>query len=112
MKFFEDAQVTISFDINTNGKVQNARIIDQFGGKRFTAKALEALNEWRFSPRIVDGEPVIANNQTVTFDFNDAFFEEAEPSRLKASRSQEHFYESKRSTLIQRENRTMGNSVY
>lgn len=112
MKFFEDAHVTISFDINTNGQVQNARIIDQFGGKRFSAKALEALNEWRFSPRIVDGEPVIANNQTVTFDFNDAFFEEAEPSRLKASRSQEHFYESKRSTLIQRENRTMGNSVY
>lgn len=69
-----NSQLEVVFDINPQGKVQNARIKEGTGSSKYFEKsALEAIQQWRYSPRFVDGEAVTAKDMTVSVNFDANF---------------------------------------
>lgn len=56
----------IEFTVDETGSVRDARTVDVEGGERFGEAALEAIKDWRYAPRFVDGKPVVTNQvQTI-----------------------------------------------
>ncbi len=51
----EDSSVSVSLIVDTHGKPQHMKV-NQSGGKVFDEKALEIVQQWRFTPGTCDGE--------------------------------------------------------
>ncbi len=65
-----NSQLEVVFDINPQGRVQNARIKEGTGSSKYFEKsALEAVQQWRYTPRFVDGEAVTAKGMAVSVNF-------------------------------------------
>lgn len=65
----KDGWVVLAFDIDQAGFVKNIKKLDEDGGSAFVDKAIEALEHWRYAPKIVDGQAVMAKNMKVQLDF-------------------------------------------
>ncbi len=50
--------VTLSFDVTQDGSVENVDIIESQPKRLFVRSARQAIEQWRFKPRVVDGQPV------------------------------------------------------
>jgi tetratricopeptide (TPR) repeat protein len=50
--------VQVEFDIEADGVVANAKVVDHNASKRLATSTLSAIRAARFRPRFVDGEPV------------------------------------------------------
>ena len=60
--------VTVVFDITPAGRAANARVASSTNAC-FEAAALSAVGQWRFSPRTVDGAPVVDAGKRATLNF-------------------------------------------
>ena len=69
-----DATVKLTFDISAAGNVENVRISDDSAGSKvFRHSAMEAVQQWRYMPRFVDGKAVETEGMTVSVDFDSKF---------------------------------------
>ncbi|WP_100642434.1 TonB family protein [Alteromonas facilis] len=59
----------IEFDIDEYGFVINPRIMEVQGGNSFGDASVEALKQWRYAPKFINGEAQVANNRYVQMDF-------------------------------------------
>jgi protein TonB len=53
-----EAVVTLRFIVTSEGTVKNVKIREIDGDERFGREAIQAINQWRFSPAIRGGRPV------------------------------------------------------
>ncbi|WP_411819133.1 TonB family protein [Hyphococcus formosus] len=60
--------VTVNFDVNTEGRVSNAKIASSTN-ECFNNEALRTLTRWRFEPKTVDGKTAIDTGKTATLNF-------------------------------------------
>ena len=60
--------VTVVFDITPAGRAANARVASSTNAC-FEVAALSAVGQWRFSPRTVDGAPVVDAGKRATLNF-------------------------------------------
>ncbi len=73
---FYDVKVYITYDVNTDGRVENARVdsMDYDGEQRFAEyfekEAIRAVEKQRFEPRLVNGEPSVEQARTTRISFN------------------------------------------
>lgn len=63
-------QVTVEFDVDTQGRVVAPRVLSAQPADIFNRAVLQALNEFRFLPLVLNGEAVITKNVTETFVFS------------------------------------------
>ena len=67
-----EGKVTIEFTISPSGAVINPMIINADPPEIFNAAALEAIQKWKFKPKIVDGKPTEQRAiQTIKFKLLD-----------------------------------------
>lgn len=64
---FKDGQkpqgwVLLKFDVNTNGKVENASVIESRPKGLFDKVTLDVAKKWRFKPKVTDGKRVKQKN--------------------------------------------------
>jgi TonB family protein len=50
-------EVTVEFVVNTEGRVKDARTVGYLPYREFAHAAVEAVEQWRFQPGLVDGKP-------------------------------------------------------
>lgn len=62
-------RVIVRFDVDENGRVQNAEILSSPHGNIFDQAVLTAVTNSRFMPLTVNNKPVITKNVTETFVF-------------------------------------------
>lgn len=63
---------TVEFVVDTRGRTRDVRVVDSGPGSVFDAPAREAVRNWEFEPRIVDGRPVSTElRQTIEFSRDD-----------------------------------------
>tara|TARA_R110002050_G_scaffold74613_5_gene159896 strand:+ start:239 stop:1345 length:1107 start_codon:yes stop_codon:yes gene_type:complete len=60
--------VKVEFTVDANGFVKSPEIIDSKGGVQFEKESIEALSQWRYAPKFVDGKPTEAKS-TVQLEF-------------------------------------------
>ncbi len=60
-----EGKVIVSFTIDTEGRVQDAKILEAQPGRIFDSAALEAINRFRYKPRIENGEFVATPDQKI-----------------------------------------------
>lgn len=65
----EEGMVSVSFMVDTDGKVFDPVIVDSTGDVNFHRAALLALRQSEFSPAMLDDEPIIGSSQQV-YRFN------------------------------------------
>jgi TonB family protein len=56
----KEGMVALAFLIGTDGAVSDVEVVDSVEGTYFQKPALSAIRQWRFKPRIKNGEPVDA----------------------------------------------------
>lgn len=64
----KEGYVVLSFDIDTFGFVKNIEIIDS-SSNSFEKSGQKALEKWRYAPKFVNGQSVVAEGQKVRLDF-------------------------------------------
>jgi len=69
---YREGWVLIDFDIDQNGKVQNAAVLDSVGGNVFELAAVNSVGRWHYKPAQLDGKAVLQGRNTtyVTFAIN------------------------------------------
>ena len=72
----EDAQanhvegyVVVTYDVDVDGKVVNARVVDAAPPGVFDQAALDAIERWHFYPPVVDGKPEAVHDRSSKFEF-------------------------------------------
>lgn len=65
-----EGYVQIEFRIDPDGFVREPRVMDRKGPETFERNSLEAIEHWRYAPKVVDGKPVMSEpvRARVTFD--------------------------------------------
>jgi len=58
----------VSFTIDESGFVKEPKLLDSQGGKNFEKETINALKQWRYAPKFVDGSPIAAESR-VRIDF-------------------------------------------
>lgn len=53
----KEAWVHVTYCIDESGRTQNVSILDSVGGPEFEQAAIDAVDQWEFTPALVDGEP-------------------------------------------------------
>lgn len=61
--------VELSFDIDKSGKPKNIKIVDAKPGRIFNREALKALRNWKYQPRMVNGQALERLGQRVKLEF-------------------------------------------
>jgi TonB family protein len=61
--------VQLEFTVDEQGFVQSPQVLDSKGGSQFEKESIEALSQWRYAPKFVDGKPIKATS-TVQIDFS------------------------------------------
>ena len=57
----EEGWVKVSFTITEQGRIENPAIVSSRPRQVFDRAALEAIMQWRFRPKMVNGKPVQTN---------------------------------------------------
>ena len=60
--------VKLEFTVDEQGFVQSPKVLDSDGGSQFEKESIEALSQWRYAPKFVDGKPA-KGTATVQIDF-------------------------------------------
>ena len=60
--------VKLQFTVDEQGFVQSPQVLESKGGSLFEKESIEALSQWRYAPKFVDGKPV-KGTSTVRLDF-------------------------------------------
>lgn len=60
--------VKLQFTVDEQGFVQSPQVLDSKGGSQFEKESVEALTQWRYAPKFVDGKPT-KGTSTVRLDF-------------------------------------------
>ncbi|MDX1706642.1 energy transducer TonB [Pseudidiomarina sp.] len=63
-----EGDVSARYDITESGFVENVEITE-YSDRAFVKTSEDAIKQWRFAPRIVDGKPVTAKGYTVKLVF-------------------------------------------
>lgn len=65
--------VMVRYDVNEEGRVVNASVVDSEPAGLFDEAALKAVASWQYSPRQVNGQPQVVRGVTsrVTFQLGD-----------------------------------------
>ena len=67
----KEATIRVGFIVDAEGFVKDPKVLDLKGHKSFQKPALKAINQWRFAPRFVDGQPVESKTAyTMEFKLN------------------------------------------
>ncbi len=69
VKKMNEGTVVLEFDVDEKGFTRNIRVKMLDGPKDFVEPAIEAVKQYRFAPRFVDGKPVMVRDVTRTFNF-------------------------------------------
>ena len=64
-----EGHVVIRYDVTTTGSVANPRVVESEPAGTFDAAALAALSQWRFRPRVENGQAVSAPGRVSTLRF-------------------------------------------
>jgi len=64
-----EGHVVVTYDIDVDGNVVNARIVDAAPPGVFDAAALDAIAHWHFSAPVVDGKPEAVHDRSSRFEF-------------------------------------------
>ncbi|WP_201154616.1 energy transducer TonB [Rhodothalassium salexigens] len=64
--------VLVEFDVTREGAVANARVIGSEPVGLFDKAALEAIQKWRYKPKLVDGTPQPVPNMLIKLTFDQA----------------------------------------
>jgi TonB family protein len=64
-----EGDVDIGFDLDADGKPEDAHVIKSDPARIFDAAALESLRRWRFTPYIQNGQPVSSSGHHYTLEF-------------------------------------------
>jgi TonB family protein len=59
----KDGWVQVEFTVDEHGFVKSPEIIDSKGGYQFERESIEALTQWRYAPKFVDGKPTSAKSK-------------------------------------------------
>ncbi len=63
----------LAFDVDADGRVVDIQAMDAIGNTRiqksFEKAAISALQQWRFTPATIDGQPVRQSNMLQKFIF-------------------------------------------
>ncbi|MBM7072788.1 TonB family protein [Shewanella sp. 202IG2-18] len=65
----KEGWVLVKFDINNQGQVINAEVLDADPKRTFDKEALRAVKKWKYQPKVEEGITVAQNNQQVKLDF-------------------------------------------
>lgn len=60
--------VLLEFDVAANGKTQNIRVIESTN-PCLNNSAIEAVEKWRYYPKVIDGEPVVREGVRAIIEF-------------------------------------------
>lgn len=63
-----EGQCTVQFDLNTNGQPFNVRS-GACASPGFARASIQAVQRWRYEPRVENGQAVTRSNMSVTLDF-------------------------------------------
>ena len=66
-----EGYVILEFTVSKSGSIKDPKILESQPASIFDASALKAASEYKYLPRIVNGEPIDVNGVTtrITFDF-------------------------------------------
>ncbi len=64
-----EGYVILRFTIDELGKTRDIEVVDANPKRYFEREAMLALRNWKYQPKIVDGQPVIQPGQTVRLEF-------------------------------------------
>ena len=64
-----EGRVLIEFTISKSGAVKDAKVIAYEPSQIFNKAALKAVKQWKYNPKIVNGEPVEQRGLKVSFPF-------------------------------------------
>jgi len=64
-----EGDVTISYALDRNGSVLDAKVVKAKPGAVFDAAALNSFKNWRFTPMLQDGVPVESSGHEFTLQF-------------------------------------------
>ena len=64
-----DGYVRVSYDIDSEGFVRNAKLIDYQGGRKLVDSAMKALDGYRYIPASQNGQPVGTNGLETMITF-------------------------------------------
>lgn len=69
LKLGHEAWIHITYCVDESGTPQNVSVADSVGDKDFVLEAVTTVNNWRFEPALIDGEPSwqSRNHQIVLF---------------------------------------------
>ncbi|MDN4500786.1 TonB family protein [Alteromonadaceae bacterium BrNp21-10] len=65
----QDGWVQMEFDLDKMGFVKNVALIESSSDDSFVKEAIKALEKWRYAPKFVDGQAVVANKLKIQLDF-------------------------------------------
>jgi protein TonB len=63
-----EGTVTVEYTVDETGSVRDPRVIESQPKGLFDEATLEALQRWRYRPKLVDGKPV-TSRRSFTFHF-------------------------------------------
>ncbi|WP_194944958.1 energy transducer TonB [Shewanella sp. TC10] len=66
----KEGYVIVMFDISASGVVTNAQVVEAEPKRTFNRAALQAINNWKYKPKTIDGVSVVQRNQQVRLDFS------------------------------------------
>jgi protein TonB len=61
--------VSLSFDVNKKGDVDNILVLDSSHKRVFDREAIRALKKWKYKPKMVDGLPKESIGLTEVLEF-------------------------------------------
>ena len=64
-----EGRVLIEFTISKRGSVKDAKVIAYEPSKIFNKAALKAVSQWKYNPKIENGEPVEQRGQRISIPF-------------------------------------------
>lgn len=64
-----EGHVVVRYDVDAEGRVQNARVVDARPPDVFDEAALQAVSRWRFRPARQEGEPEPVSGLESRLDF-------------------------------------------
>ena len=69
VKKINEGTVALEYDVDEKGFTCNIRVIFLDGPNDYVEPAIEAVRQFRYAPRFVDGEPVVVRGLTYKFNF-------------------------------------------
>ncbi len=66
----KEGYVLLEFRIDPDGFVRAPKVIERQGPRSFARKGIEAIEQWRYAPKVVNGEPVLSEpvHARITFE--------------------------------------------